>query len=62
MQNSYTCLAKKRTLKAKCWSCTGKVYRCIFKYIKMDNFYPNMPAMNVLSLLKAFFPVSELGW
>ena len=40
----------------------GKRLQMYFKYIKMDNFYPNMAVMNVLSLIKAFFSVSELGW
>ena len=40
----------------------AKSLRMYFKYIKMDNFYPNMAVMNVLSLIKAFFSVSELGW
>ena len=40
----------------------GKSWQMYFKYIKMDNFYPNLAVMNVLSLIKAFVFVSELGW
>ena len=54
--------SKETHFKSKMLELHGKSLQMYFKYIKMDNFYPKMAVMNVLSLIKAFFPVSELGW
>ena len=54
--------SKETHFKNKMLELHGKSLQMYFKYIKMDNFYPNMAVMNVFSLIKALFSVSELGW
>ena len=53
--------SKETHFKSKMLELHGESLQKYFKYIKMDNFYPNMAVINVLSLIKAFFSVSELG-
>ena len=54
--------SKEMHFKSKMLDLHEKSLRMYFKYIKMDNFYPNMAVINVFSLIKASFLVSELVW